>query len=336
MSNARNAKKREDHYDLKSVIGPIEEEFQIFKDNFKIFVKSDIKLLNIILKYIINQDGKKIRPILLLLSSGICGSINDFNIKSAVIVEILHTASLIHDDIIDGADKRRGLPTVNNLWKNRLSVLVGDYLFSGVFKNALEMENLEILKIISRISSSMTTGEILQIESSRAFIIDEEKYFRIISNKTAAFFSACCEISAAIAKVDIDKRNALKKFGEYLGIAFQIRDDLFEYNGEKEKIGKPKGVDIKNNSITLPLIYSLDNCDKKERESIINIIKKGVKKADIKRIISFVEKSGGIEYTNEKALQYANLAKEKLNIFDESPYKKSLLNFVDFAVNREK
>ncbi len=336
MPSTRDVKKREDSYDLKSIIAPIESDFRRFKNDFKVVIKSDIKLLNIILKYISNQDGKKIRPILLLLSSGLCGNISDKDIKSAIIVEILHTASLIHDDIVDNSDERRGAPTVKNLWKNQLSVLVGDYLFSNVFENALEMDNMEILRILSIITKRMSSGEILQIESRREFIVNEKKYFRILSDKTAALFSACCEISAVIARVDNKKRNALKKFGECLGIAFQVKDDLFEYDGEKMTIGKPKGVDIKNNSITLPLIYSLNNCDKKEKQSIINILKKGAKKADIKKIISFAEKLGGIEYANEKALQYANLAKSNLSLFEDSHYKESLLKFVDFAIHRKK
>ena len=282
MLNVRTVKKRENYYNLESIIEPIERDFLRFKDIYKIFLNTDVKLLNIILRYITNQDGKKIRPILLLLSGGLCGGINELNIKAAVTVEILHTASLIHDDVVDNAGERRGVPTVNNLWKNQLSVLVGDYLFSSVLKNAVEMDNSEILKILSEITLRMPKGEILQIESSREFVVDEEKYFNIISNKTAGLFSACCEISAVIGNVNLNKRIALKKFGEYLGIAFQIKDDLFEFNGERKIIGKPKGVDIKNNSITLPLIYSLNNCDKKDRGNIIGLLRKGAKKNDIK------------------------------------------------------
>jgi len=336
MPSTRDVKKREDSYDLKLIIAPIERDFRRFKNDFKVVINSDIKLLNIILKYISNQDGKKIRPILLLLSSGLCGNISDKNIKSAVIVEILHTASLIHDDIVDNSDERRGAPTVNLNCQLFRHVSKMHYLFSKVFENALEMDNMEILKILSIITKRMSSGEILQIESRREFIIDEKKYFRIISDKTAALFSACCEISAVVARVGNKKRNALKKFGECLGIAFQVKDDLFEYDGEKMTIGKPKGVDIKNNSITLPLIYSLNNCDKKERQGIINILKKGAKKEDIQKIISFVEKLGGIEYANEKARQYANLAKSNLSLFEDSHYKESLLKFVDFAIYRKK
>jgi len=336
MLNVRSEKKRENYYNLESIIEPIERDFLRFKDIYKIFLHTDIKLLNIILRYITNQDGKKIRPILLLLSGGLCGGINELNFKAAVTVEILHTASLIHDDVVDNAGERRGVPTVNNLWKNQLSVLVGDYLLSNVLKNAVEMDNSEILKILSEITLRMPKGEILQIESSREFVVDEDIYFNIISNKTAGLFSACCEISAVIANVDLNKRIALKKFGEYLGIAFQIKDDLFEFNGERKIIGKPKGVDIKNNSITLPLIYSLNNCDKKDRENIIGLLRKGAKKNDIKKIISFTEKLGGIEYANKNALRYANLAKNNLNLFNDSVYKESLLKFVDFAIYREK
>ena len=336
MLNVRSMKKKENYSDLESIIEPIEKDFLCFKDSYKVFLNTDIKLLNKILKYITNQDGKKIRPMLLLLSSGLCGNINDLNIKAAVTVEILHTASLIHDDVVDSAEERRGVPTVNSLWKNQLSVLVGDYLFSNVLKNATEMDNFEILKILSEITLRMTKGEIMQIESSREFVTDEEKYFKIISDKTAALFSACCEISAVLANVDVIKRIALKKFGEYLGIAFQIKDDLFEFNGERKIIGKPKGVDIKNNSITLPLIYSLNNCDKKDRKNIIDILRKGAKKDDIKKIVSFAEKFGGIEYANKKALRFANLAKNNLNLFNDSIYKKSLLKFVDFTIYREK
>lgn len=336
MLQVRTLKKIENNYNLEEIVEPIKGDFQRFKENYKSFLQTDIKLLNIILKYIKSQDGKRIRPILLLLSGGLCGKINNNHIKSAVIIEILHTASLIHDDIVDNADERRGVPTINSIWNNQLSVLVGDFLLSIVLKNAIEMNNYEILKIISNISNRMAKGEILQIESIRKFFTNEEKYLRIIADKTGSLFSACCEISAIISDVDFKKRNAMKIFGEYLGIAFQIKDDLFEFSGKRKKIGKPKGVDIKNNSITLPLIYSLNICDNKERKKITEKLRNEVGKKDIKEIISFTEKSGGVAYANEKAQQYAELAKDNLKIFEDSSYKESLLKFVDFAINRER
>lgn len=336
MLQVRTLKKIEDNYDLDSIVEPIRDDFNRFKENYKLFLQTDIGLLNKILKYIKNQDGKRIRPILLLLSGGLCGKINDNHIKSAVIIEILHTASLIHDDIVDNANERRGVPTINHLWNNQLSVLVGDFLLSVVLKNVNEMNDYEILKILSNITNRMAKGEILQIESNSRFLVNEEKYLRIIADKTAGLFSACCEISAVISKVNLKKRNAMKRFGEYLGIAFQIKDDLFEFSGKRKKIGKPKGVDIKNNSITLPLIYSLNMCSRKERKKIIEILQNGVEKKDIKEIISFTEKSGGVAYANGKARQYAELAKSNLKIFTDSSYKESLLKFVDFAINREK
>ncbi len=336
MLQVRLLKKMGNDYNLDSLIEPIKDDFHRFKENYKLFLQTDIELLNIILKYIKNQDGKRIRPILLLLSGGLCGKINDNHIKSAVIIEILHTASLIHDDIVDNANERRGVPTINSIWNNQLSVLVGDFLLSIVLKNVTEMNNYEILKILSNITNRMAKGEILQIESSRKFYVDEGKYLRIIADKTGALFSACCEISAVISDIELEKRNAMKRFGEYLGIAFQIKDDLFEFSGKRKKIGKPKGVDIKNNSITLPLIYSLNICDKKERKKIIEILQNDVEKKDIKEIISFTEKSGGVAYANGKAQQYADLAKNNLKIFMDSSYKESLLKFVDFAINRER
>ncbi len=321
---------------LNNIVIPIKNEFNQFKKAYTEFLNTDVALLDVILKYVKNQDGKKIRPILLLLSGGLCGSIKEFHIKAAVSVEVIHAASLVHDDIIDKASERRGVPTVNHLWDNRLSVLVGDYLLSRSLDNAVEMNNLEILKIMSNVAICMSQGEILQIESSRDFVLDEDKYLKIVTFKTAALFSACSEISALLSQADERKRIGLRKFGESLGIAFQIKDDLFEFNGKKKLTGKPKGVDIENNSITLPLLYSLNNTVKEEREHILQLIKKGADKNDVKEIVSFVKKSGGIDYANERALKYAAAAKEYLSCFDDSEYKNALLKFVDFTVNREK
>lgn len=332
--NDLNTKNRK--YNLDASILPIRKEFNRFKAKYKRFLNADIALLDVILKYVKNQDSKKIRPILLLLSGGLCGSITNEHIKAAISIEVMHAASLVHDDIIDKASERRGVPTVNHLWDNKLSVLVGDYLLSRSLDNTVKMNSIEILKIISNVATKMSQGEILQIEAGRDLVIEEHNYLKIIQSKTSALFSACCEIGGVLNNVDDKKRSTLKKFGESLGIGFQIRDDLFEYNGKKKLIGKPKGVDIENGSITLPLLYALNNSRQKERQRIMRILKKGAENEEVKEIISFVKKSGGIEYADERALSYAAKAKKHLNIFDDSEYKEALLNFIDFTVTREK
>ncbi|MBU2492995.1 MAG: polyprenyl synthetase family protein [Bacteroidetes bacterium] len=308
----------------------------MFGTLFKNSLKSKVGIVDLVTKYILKQKGKKIRPLLVLLSAKVAGGITDRSFRGATLVELLHTATLVHDDVVDNAEKRRGLPSINAVWKNKIAVLMGDYLLSRGLTIAVEGKDFDFLGIITNTVKRMSEGELLQINKTRKLDIDEETYFRIISDKTASLLSTCCEIGGGSATDNEIYRNALKNYGEYLGIAFQIKDDILDYVGTSSLIGKPLGADIQEKKITLPLIYSLRNADKKESASIIKIIKKGSKKEGLKEVLKFVNKYNGIEYAYKSAEEYSNKAKNEIQIFPDSDSKTSLLNLVDFVTNREK
>lgn len=297
-------------------------------------MKSSVRLVDIITNFILKQKGKKIRPLLVLLSAKVTGGVNERSYRGAILVELLHTATLIHDDVVDSADKRRGLPSINVLWKNKVGVLMGDYLLARGLMVAVENKDYDFLGVITDAVRRMSEGELLQIGKTRKLNIDEETYFRIISDKTASLLATCCQIGAMSTTDSTDKHAALRSFGENIGIAFQIRDDILDYIGTTKYTGKPLGGDIKEKKITLPLIYSLNNSADGERERIIKLIRKGGDE-NIAKVISFVKNHGGIEYAEKTALQYAQKAKDQLGIFDDSLYRASLSTLVDFIVDRK-
>ncbi len=320
---------------LSEIIQPIEKELDLFNDKFKISLKSKVGLVDLVTKYILKQKGKKIRPVLVLLSAGLSGEISDRAYRGAVLVEMLHTATLVHDDVVDAAETRRGIPSINAVWKNKVAVLIGDYLLSRGLMLAVDGNDFDFLRVVTDTVKRMSEGELLQISKTRKLDIDEETYFKIISDKTASLISTCCEIGARSSTDDVNKITALKNFGESLGIAFQIRDDILDYTGKSKIIGKPLGGDIKEKKITLPLIYSLKNVEKKEANRIIKLIKSESKKGRISEVIDFVLNNGGIEYAESQAVQFIHSANESLKVFPDSPYKSSLLELVDFVVNRK-
>jgi octaprenyl-diphosphate synthase len=319
---------------LDSISNSINEELSRFNKLFKISMKSNVGLVDLIARYVLKQKGKKIRPLLVLLSGKIAGEINERTYRGAILVELLHTATLIHDDVVDAADKRRGLPSINAIWKNKVSVLMGDYLLSRGLMLAVEGKDYDFLGIITNAVKRMSEGELLQISKTRKLDIDEETYFKIISDKTASLLSTCCQIGAASASENKDYCDSMHQFGENLGIAFQIRDDILDYIGTSSLIGKPLGGDIKEKKITLPLIFSLRNADKNEKAKIIKLIKNGGNKGDIKEIISFVNKYEGIKYAEDTAQKYSLKAKENLKIFPVSPARSTLEQLVDFIIER--
>lgn len=320
--------------ELKTIINPIKEDIKIFDRYFKSAMRSNISYVDMIARYLVKQKGKRIRPILVLLSAKMCGEINESTYRGAALVEILHTATLIHDDVVDDADTRRGLASINAIWKNKIAVLMGDYLLAKGLLLSLDNRDHEFLKIISNSVRKMSEAEILQIAKSRQLDIDEKTYIKIISGKTASLLSTCTEIGAVSVNVDEQSRVLLRDFGEALGLAFQIRDDLLDYIGKKSITGKPIGKDLIEKKLTLPLIHSIVRAPRKESIAILRIIKKERKK-EYNTVLKFVEEYGGINYAEKKAFDYAELAKSKIQQFPESESKKALIDFIDFVVTRK-
>jgi octaprenyl-diphosphate synthase len=297
---------------------------------------SHVRLIDIITRYIIHQKGKRVRPLLVMLSAKLCGDINAATYRAATLIELLHTATLVHDDVVDEADTRRGLASINAVWKNKIAVLIGDYLLSRGLLLSLQFDDFYFLKSTSLAVKRMSEGELLQIQKSRQLDIDEETYIKIISDKTASLFSACTDIGAASTTNDAEKQNLMKTYGENVGLAFQIRDDLLDYIGRKNVIGKPIGGDIKGKKITLPLIYSIRNSERKDANNALRYIKKGAQRKEISWIIEFVRSNGGVDYSFNKAEEYAAKARNCLLSFPDSEVKHSLDKFIDFVIERKK
>jgi len=320
---------------LADIAKPIKNDLDQFNSFFKKQLKTEVALLDLVLKYITKKKGKQIRPILVLLSSGLCGNINQRAYIGASLVELLHTATLIHDDVVDEADERRGIATINVSWNNKIAVLIGDFLLSKGLLTSIDNNEFEFLKITSTAVKRMSEGELLSIENSRKVDTSEETYFKIISDKTASLMASCTEIGARAVTDDPDTLKKLRDFGEYLGIAFQLKDDLFDYTTKSSIIGKPVGIDIKEKKLTLPIIYALQQIEPNEAKKIVKKIKKGkLKTSEVKEIIDFVNEKGGVEYTKQKAYSYIDKAKDLIKDFPDSDYKKSLYNLSDFIIDR--
>ena len=312
----------------------IKNELKIFEDRFKDAVRSQTPLLDRIMRYVVKRKGKQLRPMFVLLSAKLVGEINDTTYRAASLVELLHTATLVHDDVVDDSLERRGFFSVYALWKNKVSVLVGDYLLAKGLLLSLDNNDFRVLQILSHAVRKMSEGELLQIEKSRSLNIKEEVYFEIIRNKTASLLSAACAAGAWTTSNDEEVAKKMNAFGEKVGIAFQIKDDLFDYNGEK--IGKPTGNDIKEKKLTLPLIFTLNNVEKETRRRLIYIIKnKNKEKEMVKWVIDVVEKTGGISYATEKMNVYIGEALEILHQFPQSDVRNSLENLVRFVIDRK-
>lgn len=320
--------------DLKKITSPIEIELNEFKSHFRDAIKSKVTLVDLISKYILRQKGKKIRPILVLLSAKLCGDVNNRTYTAATLVEMLHTATLIHDDVVDEARTRRGFASINAVWKNKIAVLMGDYMLSRGLLIALENDECGFLKITSRAVKRMSEGELLQIQKNRKLEVTEDTYFKIISDKTASLITACCELGAASATKDKNEIRLLSEFGENIGIAFQLRDDVLDYIGKKKIMGKSSGSDLKEKKFTLPLIHALRNSSKKEAKEIINIVKNGSFQKCRPKVMDFIIKYDGIEYTVGKTSDYCSIAKNNLKNFRNSETKEALLSFVDFIGER--
>lgn len=321
---------------LSEITDPVREELERFDSHFREAMRSNVAFVDIIVRYVVHQKGKRIRPALVFLSAKACGEITEQTNRGASLVEILHTATLIHDDVVDDADTRRGLASINAVWKNKIAVLMGDYLLAKGLLLSLDNNDFQFLKIISDSVRRMSEGEILQIARTKLLNMDEETYLKIISDKTASLLSTCCEIGAASVTKDPAAHKRMKEFGESLGMVFQIRDDLLDYVGRKSITGKPVGADLKEKKLTLPLIYALSRAPRGLSREILRVIKNGATRKDLAKVVTFAHEHGGIEYATRKADEYSALAYEALEKVDASSAKASLVSFVSYVLERTK
>ncbi len=322
---------------LKDIGKPVQEHLDEFNDFFKDSMKSDVSLLNLIIDYVLKKKGKRVRPTLVFLSAEISGSVSHRSYIGASMVELLHTATLIHDDVVDEASERRGMASINASWNNKIAILIGDYLLAKGLLSAIDDDEFYFLKILATAVRRMSEGELLQIRKSWDFDTDEDTYFRIISDKTASLMASCCEIGSYSASDNPEYHRALRNYGENVGLAFQIRDDIFDYISKGFTIGKPVGNDLREKKLTLPLIYALQQADKKDGKKIKGMIKKGKLSKDIiNHIVDFVKLNGGIDYAEKSAKELYGKAVKELEIFEDNEAKESLVNFAKFVVEREK
>jgi octaprenyl-diphosphate synthase len=321
---------------LTKIKRPVEKEMAEFEAYFSKTMRSDIPLLNIILNYILRRKGKQMRPLLVFLTAKLNGIITESAFIAATFIELLHTASLVHDDVVDDANERRGALSVNALWNSKIAVLVGDYLLSKGMLISVEKNRFDMLEIVSDAVKSMSEGELLQLQKARKLNIKEEDYFKIIVSKTAALLSACTACGARSVTDDTETIQLMKDFGENIGIAFQIRDDLLDYEGTG-LTGKTVGNDIKEKKITLPLIHALEHSANSKKRHVLNIVRSRKKtRAEIKEVISFVSEYGGMEYAELKMNQYRDKALAILDSYPDSDVKDSLKDFVHYTTSREK
>lgn len=309
---------------------------ELFEKKFHKSMSSKVALLNRITYYIVNRKGKQMRPMFVFLTAKLLnGEVNERTYRGASVIELIHTASLVHDDVVDESNKRRGFFSVNALWKNKIAVLVGDFLLSKGMLLSVENDDFDLLKIISTAMREIVEGELVQIEKARRLDITEDVYYEIIRQKTATLIAACCSLGACSVKPESPDVETFRKFGELIGMAFQIKDDLFDY-GEDE-IGKPIGIDIKEQKMTLPLIHVLNHCSKQEKKWVINSVKNHNKdKKRVKEVIAFVKEQGGLEYAEKKMHSFKEEALILLNAYPESDYKNSLKLMVNYVVDRKK
>jgi octaprenyl-diphosphate synthase len=319
--------------DLDDIKAPIAKEMEDFEPRFRSAMKTRVLLLDKIMGYIVKRKGKQMRPMFVFLSAGACGQITDATFRGASLIELLHTASLVHDDVVDDASYRRGFFSVNALWKNKIAVLVGDFLLARGLILSIENKDYSLLGIVTHAVREMSEGELLQMEKSRRLDITEDVYYDIIRQKTASLISSCCAVGASSAGASEEVVEKMRIFGEKIGMAFQIKDDLFDY-GEME-IGKPVGIDIKEKKMTLPLIYALAKSPWLEKRRMISIVKnESDKPKKVKEVIAYVKQSGGIDYAIDKMIGFHKDAIDILRTLPESDYRNSLEQLVQFTIDR--
>jgi len=321
---------------VEIIKAPIADEMKLFETKFYQSMKSNVPLLDRITHYIVRRKGKQMRPMFVFLTAKLTGSFNEKSYRAASLIELIHTATLVHDDVVDDSDMRRGFFSLNALWKNKIAVLVGDYLLSKTLILSTEHEDFDLLKVVSIAIKEMSEGELLQIEKARKLDITEEVYYEIIRQKTATLIAACCEAGARSVNAPEEVCRNMNRFGELVGMAFQIKDDLFDYTSS-DIIGKPVGIDIKEQKMTLPLIHVLNKVSEKDKDWLINSVKRHNKnKKRVQEVIQYVKDNGGIEYTRRKMHEYSEEALSILNEFPENEYKNSLITMVNYVMEREK
>jgi octaprenyl-diphosphate synthase len=320
---------------INEIKKPIAADIDAFEEKFKASMQSSVPLLDRITHYIVKRKGKQIRPMFVFFSASICGGINESTHRGAALVELLHTATLVHDDVVDNSYQRRGFFSINALWKNKIAVLVGDYLLSKGLLLSIDNGDFKLLKIVSEAVKQMSEGELLQVEKVRRMDIDEPVYYEVIRQKTASLIASCCACGAASAGADEETVEKMRLFGEKIGIAFQIKDDMFDFG--TDDVGKPLGIDIKEKKVTLPLIFSLNNTTSSERKRIINLVKNhNDDPKKIAQIITFVNESGGLKYAETQMKLYQDEAFKILNTFPPSDSRESLEQLVRFTTERNK
>ncbi|MGB5436578.1 MAG: polyprenyl synthetase family protein [Maribacter sp.] len=316
---------------------PVNKEMELFESKFRDSMSSKVALLNRITYYIVNRKGKQMRPMFVFLTAKLLnnGEVNERTYRGASVIELIHTATLVHDDVVDESNKRRGFFSINALWKNKIAVLVGDYLLSKGLLLSIDNGDFDLLRIISVAVREMSEGELLQIEKARRLDITEEVYYNIIRQKTATLIAACCSMGACSVLPESGDVETFRKFGEYCGMAFQIKDDLFDYG--EQKIGKPTGIDIKEQKMTLPLIHTLNTCSKSEKKWLINSVKNHNRdKKRVKEVIAFVKERGGLTYAEDKMHEFKKSAMDLLFTYPKSPYRDALELMVNYVVDRKK
>jgi len=320
---------------INNIKKPIAADIDVFEEKFKASMQSSVPLLDRITHYIVKRKGKQIRPMFVFFAASICGGINESTHRGAALVELLHTASLVHDDVVDNSYQRRGFFSINALWKNKIAVLVGDYLLSKGLLLSIDNNDFHLLRIVSDAVKQMSEGELMQIEKVRRMDIGEPVYYEVIRQKTASLIASCCACGAASAGASDEVVEKMRLFGEKIGIAFQIKDDMFDFG--TDDVGKPLGIDIKEKKVTLPLIYSLANATDSEKKRIINLVKNhNDDPAKIAQIVKFVNDTGGLQYAETQMKKYQDEAFEILNTFPDSDSHLGLEQLVRFTTERNK
>jgi octaprenyl-diphosphate synthase len=321
---------------IKEIQAPVGKDMQVFSGHFREVLRSDVPLLDTIMRYIVKRKGKQMRPLFVFLTAKLHGGVVEKTHTAASLIELLHTATLVHDDVVDESDRRRGFFSIQALWKKKVAVLVGDYLLSRGLLTAVDAEAFDLLKLTSRAVKEMSEGELLQIEKARRLDITEEVYFEIIRRKTASLIAACCACGAASAGGDADQVDVMWKFGEKTGLAFQIKDDLLDL-GDGKRTGKPTGQDIREKKLTLPLIHTLQVADGNARRRLIKLVKRAPKDPEaVREVMDAILNGPGLKYAREKMMMLRNEAVEILNDFEEGDAKNALIDMLDFTIQRSK
>lgn len=325
------------HSILKTITAPIKDDLDKFDIEFKSALRSDVKLINTVSKYIIQRRGKRFRPILTILSAHICGKPMKNTYRAASVMELLHIATLIHDDIVDDAEYRRGWPSLNRVWKNKISLLMGDYVLSKSLIYMVKMKNFKVLDSIARTAEDLSSGELLQIEKSISKRMDEKVYYQMIEKKTASLIATACELGAITASENEADHVALKTFGKNLGIAFQIKDDLFDLLGSQSETGKDLAQDVISNMITLPIVYSMNTADKQTVRKIKNLLRKVKKNKKVtNELKQIIESTGGFDYAKNKISEFSVKALDAISKYPDTIYKQNLIDLVNYNGNRNK